>query len=472
MATGCVIKPYRAPQFQGTVDSLYRTLEMQVDTSVNTGQIHWKEFFTDSLLRGYIAKVLERNHDLQYSRKNLEIAYAQLRSARASIAPTVGPASLTGNSAVNTHGLGASPVTGALSLGASWEIDLWGKLLSSKRAAQATLMATREGVQALQTALVAQTAGAYYQLVTLDMERRITLETIENRAQYLDTIRIMKNSGKVNEIAVQQAVAQLGDVQAALPNIELSIIKTENALSTLMGATYSPIARVHSINIHDARIMADIGVPAQLISFRPDVRAAEQQYRNAFELYNVSRAAMYPSLSISANGNISDLFNSHFGTLNLLAGLTQPIFNARRLRTQKEVADLSAQQSEINFQKTVLAAGQEVSNALAAQIKTQERGKAQKLQLDAYIKAYDYSFELFVNGYATYLDVLTAQTGVFNTQISLLETYYSNTQARIELYRALGGGAEAQLTQQEIIEMAKSQTEQYKEAAKKAKKQK
>lgn len=470
-ASSCVIKKYNAPEFDGAVDSLYRPIEMQVDTACNTAMIHWSEFFSDTILKGYISTVLNNNLDMLSARKNIEITYAQLRSARALIAPSIGPATLGAGSMYDNGGGFSQPIS-QIGMGASWEIDIWGKLLSGKRASQAALMASHEGVQALQTTLVSQTAAIYYQIVAFDVQKRIALETIENRAQYLDTIRIMKQTGKVNEVAVQQAVAQLGEVQAALPQIELAIISAENALSILLGKpSVNNLPRCQSLQMENSSMLADLGVPAQMLALRPDVRSAEQRYRNAFELYNVSRAAMYPSLSISATGNMTDLINAQTLTFNLLAGLTQPIFNGRRLRSQKEVADLQQQQAQLGFQMAVLKAGKEVSDAMASQVKTKQRSVAQANQLDAYEKAYEYSFELFVNGYATYLDVLTAQTGVFNTQMALLETYLANLKARIDLYRALGGGAEAQIDQKEIIQQSKEQTKEYKQQRKAQKKQ-
>lgn len=434
--SSCVIKKYKSPELSVVADSLYRTLEMSVDTSVNTGTISWREFFTDTVLRGHISTMLEQNLDFLSAKKNIDKAYSQLRVARAAFAPTVGGVSANGGFDFNSNSWSASAQTGA-----SWEIDIWGKILSGKRAAKASLIASEDGLQAFQTQMIAEFANGYYQLITLDIERRIILETINNRAQYLDTIKLMKTSGKVNEIAVQQAVAQLGEVKVALPQIELALIKTENALSLMMGKVGGHVERVNLMDFTDSKIMCDIGVPAQLLSNRPDVRQSEQQYRSAFEMYNVSRAAMYPSLVISANAILAPLWQAHFATLNALGSLTQPLWNGRKLRADKEIADYTQQQAKLNFQQTVLKAGMEVSNALASQIKTADMASEQKIQLLAYEKAYQYSFELFVNGYATYLDVLTAETGVYNTQMSLLNTYYDNIVARIELYRALGGGA-------------------------------
>lgn len=436
--SSCITKPYKTPQTSMLVDSLYRVLENNVDTTVNEADISYKNFFTDPILVGYMDDAIESNLDMQIAVMNIQKAEAQLRSSRAAYFPSVNATAGYGINAQSNTKMAHADQWGVQ---VGWEIDLWGKIASAKRSAYASMWQQEDIRQGLQTALVAQCAIFYYTLVAFDAELKVITETIKNRQEYLETTRQLKQSAKVNEVAVQQAIAQLAEVQAALPNLELIIIQTENAFRLLLGKTSGAIQRHPIIDITDVKLVTSIGYPAQMISRRPDVRAAENSYRAAHEMWNVSRAALYPSLTISANGNITDLTNSHFGTLNLLGGLTQPIFNGRKLRAQKEVASLTAQQEELNFKKAVLTAGQEVSNALATQLKTKEEALAQVVQLQALRLSYEYSMELFVNGYATYLDVLLAQTGVFNTEMTLIQTYLDNLSARIELYRALGGGS-------------------------------
>lgn len=435
----CVTKPYKSPDVSPVVDSLYRVLENRVDTSANEANVSWREFFTDTLLVDYIEQVLERNLDMQIALRNITKAEAQLRQSKASYAPTFSVAGGYGATLPLQTG-GSFAMADQWSAQFGWEIDLWGKIASAKRSAYAALWAEKDTREALQSTLVASTATLYYTLVCYDAQVDVIHQTIKNRKDYLLTTRRLKQSAKVNEVAVQQALAQLSEAQAALPQIEMAIITVENAFRALMAMTSGEVERHRELDITKVNLITNIGCSSQLLANRPDVRAAEKSYRAAHEMWNMSRAAMYPSLNISAQGNISDIFNAHFGTLNLLAGLTEPIWNGRKLRTQKEVAKLSAEQAELTFRKTLLTAGQEVSDALASQLKTREMALAQVRQLKALHLSYEYSMELFVNGYATYLDVLVAQTGVFNTELALIGTYQSNLNARIELYRALGGG--------------------------------
>ena len=443
LAVGCIaVKPYKSPDTASMVDSLYRTLESGIDTSFNEADVSWRNFFTDTTLVSYIEECLAANFDMQIALRNIAKAEAQLKQGRAAYSPSL---SVSGGYGVAQMPFGQNVSTvmnPADFWGAqfSWEIDLWGKITSAKRSALASLWAEQDTRRALQSTLVARVATLYYTLVAYDTELDVIRQTIANRRDYLETTRELKRSAKSNEVAVQQAIAQLAQAEAAHAQMELAVIKTENAFRALLAKPSGSVYRDPVLDITDAKLVEGIGVPAHLLSNRPDVRAAENQYRAAHELWNVSRAAMYPSLTISASGTLSSLFSGHFGTLDLLAGLTAPIWNGRKLRTQKELADLTAQQARLQFFQTVLRAGQEVSDALATQLKTKEMAKAQVVQLHSSRLAYDYSMELFVNGYATYLDVLVAQTNVFNIELSLIETYLQNLSARIELYRALGGG--------------------------------
>lgn len=437
LTTGCVTKPYKTPNVSSTVDSLYRVLENRVDTTANDSEISWREFFTDTLLVGYIDSALVNNFDMQIAVRNILKAEAQFKQSKAAFSP-----SISASIGYGIESQTGSPLNYDAQAGGqfSWEIDLWGKIASAKRSAYASMLEQRDVREGLQSTIVANIATLYYTLVGYDAQMAVMNETIKNRREYLATTRSLKQSAQVNEVAVQQAVAQLSEVHAAQANIELAIIRTENAFRALLGEPSGAVERHPVIDITDAKLVTKIGCSAQLLKNRPDVRAAENSYRSAHEMWNVSRAAMYPSLTISASANIANLFGGHFSILNALAGLTEPIWNGRKLRTQKEIAKLSAEQAELNFRKTLFLAGQEVSDALAVQLKTREQALAQVVQLRALRLSYQYSMELFVNGYATYLDVLLAQTGVFNTEIALIETYLQNLNARIELYRALGGG--------------------------------
>jgi len=246
---------------------------------------------------------------------------------------------------------------------------------------------------------------------------------------------------------VLQANAQLASAKAYLPQIQASIALMENNLCLLLGTTPKAIARSGNIDLtlFHPEILST-GVPAQLLGNRPDVQAAEYALCSAHEQFNAARAAMYPQLTLTGSvgpdaKGLENWFNMPGSLLwNVIGGLTQPILNGRTLKTQKTIAQLQEDAAYLFFKQTLLNAGNEVSNALASIQFTTQQAAYQKEQVESLEKAYEYSQELLINDYATYLDVLLAQNNVLSSQLALYSTYNTIIQQKITLYRALGGG--------------------------------
>lgn len=448
----CSVKPYKSPQMSSQLDSLSRLLNASSEPSENIQAYPWRKVYTDPYLQSYIEQALANNHELENAELSIQQALSYLRSARAALSPTFNVSVAAEGSAVRDQKFqGTVPAMGQ----ANWEIDIWGKLNSVKRSEKANIQVAINNMQIIQTSVISGVATAYFELIAYDLQRDIILKTIDNRKQYLDTVTIMKKYGRVNEVAVQQAVATLAEIKSQLPQVELAITQTENAMAVLLGKPCTTkLERSKEIDISNVAIFDKL--PFGLLRNRPDVRAAEQNYRSAFELWNVSRASMYPSLTISAQGGFPDLVHSHMLILNSIASLTQPLWNGRKLRSEMEVRKLEKQKAENTFEHTVLKAGAEVANAYASLDKYHEISLKQLQKRDAYAKAYEYSYELFLNGYATYLDVLIAQEGVFGSEISLVDAYLKTITSQIELYRALGGGADSDMVDKQAIEYAKT----------------
>ncbi len=439
LLSSCVVKPFESKSAKELeLDALYQTV---CDTTQNVAQTPWQEVFTVQELQDIIDSVLLNNFDYQVAVLRVDQSYSMLRSARAQIAPTLNfSADYAGTKNLSESGSAYSDNLSA-SLNLNWEIDLWGRLYASKEAQKANFWATEEAANAARQSLIAATAQAYFEIAALEAKERIIQEAIENRREYLQTTRDFKESGKVNEVAVQQAIAQLAEVQAALPNCQLAIVTAKNALALLAGKT--TLEESINFDIHQEAVVLDIagGTPVQLLSFRPDVRAAEMQYRSSHYLSMAARAALYPSLNIGIGASVTGITTSHSIIMNTLAGLVQPIFNGRALRSNLEQAKTEAKISEIEFQQSLFTAVMEVNNALHSVHNCDSIVKYQNVQLDALRKAYDYSGELFVNDYTSYLELLVAQTSVYDAELSVVDSYLNCIDARIELYRALGGGA-------------------------------
>jgi len=408
-------------------------------------------FYDDSLLQQLITEALDSNTDVRLAVNRLAQISQYVKQSKAALFPTLnlGLAGSTFNYSKygNSVWLPNSYTDLLLSATAGWEIDIWGKLSSAKRSQQAQYFQQEATVRATQTQIVSDVASAYYQLITLDHQRNITEKSIESYTNYLQTVEALEKSAQVNEVAVLQAKSQLASAKAYLPQIKESIAVEENYICQLMGKTPAPVSRssAFDLTLFHSEILS-VGVPAQLLSNRPDVQAAEYSLRSAHEQFNAARAAMYPQLTLTGSvgpdaKGLANWFNLPGSLLwNAVAGLTQPIFNGRTLKTQKEIARLQEDAAFLSFKQTLLDAGIEISNALASIHFIAQQAEYQKEQVEALKKAYEYSQELLVNGYATYLDVLSAQNSVLSSELSLYSTYNNIIQQKIILYRALGGG--------------------------------
>lgn len=438
----CAVK-YQQPEID--VDHIVRGVETE-DTTFNVAKMNWREFYQDPHLVALIDSALVNNFDMKIALARIEQASSYFKQGKASLFPSLG-ANASASYAKPDLATGQTPY---FSLGAnlSWEIDIWGKLSSAKRGKYEDLLAQQSTRSAIQTKLISDIAKTYYTLVVLDTEKKFILETIQNREEYLATVKELKEAAQVTEVAVLQAEAQLMIAKTYLPEVMHAISQAENTISLLMGIPPKEIPRsvVESLeDIHFPKI-DKIGVPANLLRNRPDVLAAEHSLKSAMEGFNTAKAAMYPSLTLTGNVSsdatqISQWFAMPGSLLyGIVGGLTQPIFNARSLKTRKEVAYQEYQISALNFQESVLSAGAEVSNVLSSMKSNKERVFYMTRQTIALGKAYDFSVELLINGYANYLDVLSAQEGFFNSKINLIIGLQECINDHIDLYRSLGGG--------------------------------
>ena len=440
--SSCAVK-YQRPEID--TETLVRGVETQ-DSIFDVALIDWREFYRDPLLQDLIDSALVNNFDMKIALSRLEQASSYFKQSKTSLFPSLNATAAGGYLKADLSSTPSSYFT--LGMDLSWEADIWGRLSSAKRGKYETLLAQQSSKDAVQTRLISDIAKAYYTLVVLDTEKRFILETIRNREEYLSTVKSLKEAAQVTEVAVLQAEAQLLLAKTYLPDIEHAIYQSENTISLLLGVPPMEIKRGEVKSLEDIHfpLATEVGVPAGLLRNRPDVLAAEHTLKSAMEGFNTAKAAMYPSLTLTGNvstdaAQISQWFAMPGSLLyGIFGGLTQPIFHSRALRTQKEVAWQEYQISALNFQQTVLTAGAEVSNVLSSIKTDREKVTYMTRQTIALGKAYEYSVELLINGYANYLDVLSAQEGYFNSQINLIMGLQECINNNIDLYRALGGG--------------------------------
>ncbi len=447
MGSSCkVTQQYKRPVVN--TDSLYRGANM-ADT-ITIADIPYTKMFNDAKLRTIVQEGISNNNDLKVAVGRIKEAEANFRQSKAAFLPTVSvePEYTREKVAASQGGsLGIFPDNiYELSGSASWELDIWGKLKSSKRGALASLLESDAYRRSVQTQLIADIATDYYSLLAYDKQLAITIETVANRKEDVETNKALKeaNINSINEASVAQSEANKYAAEVTIPDLENDIRQTENAICVLLGRHPGVIER-DSLDKQRADTSLQTGLPAQLLSNRPDVQEAEFNVRYYFEQINVSRAYFYPTLTITAQGGwesatVGALFNpaSLFG--NVVGGLTQPIFN-HGLNTQRlRVAQAQYEENVATFQQTVLTAGQEVSNALFNYQSAQRKTNIRNLQLDASKRSVDYNRELLKNGYATYTDVLTSEQNYLTAQLNGVNDRLQQLSAVVSLYRSLGGG--------------------------------
>jgi len=444
-----ITKKYERPSTLST-DKLYR--DQSGTDSTTIANMPWQTVFKDQKLNALIQKGLDQNLNLKNAIENIVQARATLRQTKLAYYPTLeldanatrnkqSKAALNFPAGININTL---TTTYKLGLSTSWEADIWGKLSSSKRAALATYLSTDAAKQAVQTQLISDIANNYFLLLAYDKQLEITKSTLESRIKNVEVIKALKEGAIVTGASVVQSEANQHAAEVLIPDLKRSIRETENALNILLGQASGPIERgVLGDQAIPEKIA--IGLPAQLLENRPDVRQAEFDFRTAFETTNMAKTYFYPSLTLTASGGLSTLQLKNFFDqsifYSIIGGLTQPLFNQGLNRARLTNAQSRQVQAFNNFQQSLLVAGQEVSNALYAYQMAVEKEDSREKQIEALEKAVDYTQQLLEYSSATnYTDVLTSEQNLLSAQLSGVNDNLQKLQAVVDLYRALGGG--------------------------------
>ncbi|QCX40884.1 efflux transporter outer membrane subunit [Aureibaculum algae] len=443
-----VAKDYTRSEVPET-EALYRTENLPTD-SLSIADVSWETLFTDSYLKEYIKEGLQNNMDVRIAIQQMAMAQAYAKQGKAGYLPSVNIGAnvthqeLSKNSQFGAFLTNTSTDQYDLTANLSWEADIWGKIRSNKRATQAAYLQSVSGHQAVKTQLISSIANTYYNLLALDAQLEVTKETIATRDRSVTTIKALKEAGQVTQVAVDQNIAQFNSAKALQVDIETAIFKTENTLSILLGKAPQHFER-NTLTVQKIDQEIQLGVPATLLSNRPDVMAAEYGLIQSFELTNVARSNFYPSLTLTASGGfqsleLDQLLNANSLFANIVGGLTQPLFNQRKLKTQKEVAIAQQEQALLQFKKSLLIAGSEVSNALFSYESETKKYEFRKNEVEALRAAESNSEELLKNGYANYLDLLTARQSALSAELNIIDSQLQQLVSVVDLYEALGGG--------------------------------
>ena len=419
------------------------TLKATADTTT-FANLPWRQVFTDPQLQGLIQTALENNTDLRNAALNVKMMETALTCAKLAFLPSIAIAPQGTISQVQMDGASVSR-TYQLPVSATWNVDLFGNLLSQKRSAQMKLLATKDYQVAVQTQIICGVANLYYTLMMLDEQLDIVTDMEGLTKDTWDMMQLQMQLGRARSTSVQTAEANYYSVQAKKLDLKRQIREMENSMSLLLNEPGHQIPRGKFYN-QSLPTNFSAGVGIQLLSNRADVHAAEMALAQCFYDTETARSRFYPNISISGTA----MFTNSLGTsvmnpgkwiLSAVGSLTQPIFQHGQIVAGLKVAKAQQEQALNSFQSTILKAGNEVSNALLAYNSCNEKSALDEKQVKIYEQNVEDTKLLYTSKGSSYLEVIQAQNGLLNARISKVTDDFNKMQAVVNLYQALGGGS-------------------------------
>ncbi|MCG8328425.1 MAG: efflux transporter outer membrane subunit [Chitinophagales bacterium] len=447
MASSCLAtKKYTVPEVNQNV-YLFRLDSLQLTQTV-VSNIKWQDFYQDEYLKKYIETALANNFDNQVALKNINIFEAHLKRSKLGQLPelnidlNVQRQGIAKNSQFGDFFSG-SITTYRLNSALTWEADIWGKINSQKLASEAAFQRSLTAQKLLQTTIVSNVANTYFKLIEADKRKEILQQTYDNRKNTYEITLALKDAGLENAVSVGQSLAQLNQIEINLEQVKNEIFTLENALLLLLGTTMEKLER-SSLDEQNLNDIFEQGISLETLRNRPDVLVAELDFRNAFEQVNIATASLYPTIRLTLNAGFESIEFSKFidpGSLvnTLIGGVTAPVFNRKRLKTQKEISEIQRDQRYIQFKKQLFNAGIEVSNVFKNYQATQANFTSTIEQEQVLETAHIAALEMFKSGVGNYLNVLLIQERLLNNQLSKATLMSQQFQSQAALYRAIGG---------------------------------
>lgn len=441
MCSCSLYQKYTRPEEVKT-DNLYGEAVALSDTT-SIADIGWRDFFADKHLQALIEQGLKNNADMRIASQRIIASEATLRTARLAFYPSVSFEPTFSTKNYINH---SSQQSYSIPVAASWEIDIAGRLLNSKRRSESAYEQSKLYRRSVQTNLIASIANAYYTLLMLDAQLEISETTAANWKENVRIMRAMKQAGMTNEASVSQTEANSCSIDASLFDMRYKITEVENALALLLGTVPQHFTR-GKLAEQSLNKTLSVGIPAQLLARRPDVQSAERSLEQAYYATNIARGQLYPSLKLTGNGGWQETLGRAVTTpaawlINFTAGLVTDIFKAGQKRANIKIAKAQFEESLIKFQQVLLQAGSEVNEALAQCQAARSKTDIRKRQIAALESAVVSTRQLMSHSESTYLEVLTAQQTLLSAQLSQVADYFEEIQGTINLYHALGGGTD------------------------------
>ena len=433
---------------------------------VSLADLGWWELFQDENLQFFIRKALVENKDVR-------IAVARVREARAHLAKTGADQfpRIDGNSRIERNQPSGAvarqfgfpgeipkiPATNQFRATAdlSFELDLWGRLRRATEAAQADLLARESARRTVVLTLVSDLAAAYFELRALDAELEFAKRTLKTRQETLDLVRLRKFVGQRSTLDIRREEQEVARAQAVLPDLERQIGQKEHQLSLLMGRNPASIVRGNSLRDQPLPPEVPAGLPSALLERRPDIVEAEQQLVAANAKIGVAKAAFFPQISLTGTFGaqslqFSELFAGYTRVWSFGPGLTVPLFDAGRNLANLEVSRAQQEQAVMTYEKAIQQAFREVEDALLAHQKNREIRTERERVVTLSREALELARLEYLNGKASYLEILMAQRDVLNAETALVQTQRNQLLAVVQLYKSLGGGWTAQPTTEDL----------------------
>lgn len=424
-------------------DAISDTDTLAVTDTTTFANLPWRELFTDPKLQALIETGLENNPDLLNAALNVQMAEAQLKASKLAFLPSV---SFSPQGTLSSWDGSKASKTYSLPINASWNLDIFGNLLSQKRSTQMFLVQMKDVQVSVQSSLIANIANMYYTLLMLDEQMRIINEMEQLTKETWEIMKVQKEAiTGVRSTAVQAAEASYYSVLAQKEDMRRQIRETENSLSLLLGRQAGLIER-GTLAEQSLPTEFSTGVGIQLLANRADVHANEMALAQCFHDVQTARSRFYPSLSISGSGAFTNssgagIVNPGAWLLSAVGSLVQPIFQNGQLVANLKVAKAQYEQAYNTWQNSVLQAGAEVSNALVLYNASDAKSKIEAKQVAVLKQNVEDTRMLMATAGITYLEVIEAQSSLLNAELSKVQDDFYKMQAVVNLYYALGGGA-------------------------------
>ncbi len=452
--SGCAVGPdYKKPDYQ--VPAAYRGEGPDIPTQpaeVSFGDLKWFEVFKDGKLQELIKIALQENYDVQIAAQRVLQAREQVTIQRSFLFPSVNANYQTETTRTSTRGFTPFNVTlrermaGMVFGDLSWEIDFFGRIRRATEAARAEFFASEENRKFVIQTLVTDLARAYIELRALDQQLEISHRTVKTREESLKLVKARFDYGWDSLTPVLMTENLLYGARAVVPDLKRAIEQKENQISVLLGRNPGPITRGKSLLDQDLTVTIPPGLTSSLLERRPDIRFAEQTLVAANARIGEAKALLFPNIRITgASGWESAALKSLFtGPANfwdiVVPGITQPIFNAGRLRAGVRVAEAVQQEALFTYKKSIQQAFQEVSDSLVGVRMLKEVRLESGKQVKALSQQTDLAYQRYYGGVTPYLEVLDSDRQLFESELKLTQDRANEFLAVIALYRALGGG--------------------------------